>query len=364
MTPKQQVLAARTALVLEQPFFGALVLRLDVVEDPACPTAWTDGTAIGYNPAFIAKLSNDEVVAVMAHEVLHCASGHPWRRAGRTSKKFNYAADYAINYVLAEAGFKLPAGCLRDGKYDGKSAEWIYARLPDLPDDDGSGRPGTGGEDVRDPGPATADGNTEADWQQAVQQAAAVATARGSLPASLSRFAKTAAAPKVDWRSVLHRFVQQTASDDYTWRQPNRRYLAGGLYLPSLRSERVGPIAIAIDTSGSVDDVVLAQFSAEVQSVVDDVRPSRVHVIYCDAKVQRIDTFEADDPITLKPKGGGGTAFGPVMDAVDAMDESPVCLVYLTDLDGSHRKTPPSMPVLWAATQVRDVPYGEVVSIE
>ena len=31
----------RTALVLDQPFFGALALRLKVVEDPSCKTFWT-----------------------------------------------------------------------------------------------------------------------------------------------------------------------------------------------------------------------------------------------------------------------------------------------------------------------------------
>lgn len=373
---RRRVQAARTTLILEQPFFGALALRLRVVEDAGRPTAWTDGTHLGYNPSFVDKITQEELVGVIAHEVLHCANGHVWRKDGREHRKFNYACDYAINPILKEAGFKLPDGCLLDQQYVGKSAEWIYARLPDPPKDGGSrgeGQPGSGACDVQDPAePGEGDGDgqddgplstSEADWQQAVQQAANAAKQRGKLPASLERFAAQAAEPKVDWRSVLHRFVQQTAKDDYTWRTPNQRYLCSGLFLPTMHSEHVGPIAIAIDTSGSIDNVLLSQFAAEVRSVVDDVKPSAVHVIWCDAMVHRIDTFQHDEPVEFKPVGGGGTNFAPVMDAVDEMEETPVCLVYLTDLEGGHRDVPPQMPVLWATIRDHEVPYGEKVMV-
>lgn len=399
LNARQKVQAARTALVLDQPFFGVLALRLRVVEDPGCGTAWTDGVSMGYDPEYVVSLTTAEVLGLIAHEVMHCACGHPWRRDGRAMVRWNIAADYAINSVLAEAKFTLPEAGLRKPEYDGKAAEWIYVRLPPDPPQkpqagagkgqgEGKGKPqpgagtpvsaaapgrgavpGAGGQDVRDAptgDAAGADAPTalEADWQQAVQQAATAAKSRGKLPASLDRFAKKAAAPKVDWRSVLHRFVQQAAKSDYSWRQPNPRYLAGGLYLPALRSEALGPMAVAIDTSGSIDEVTLGQFEAELRSVVDDVRPERVHVIYCDTKVHRVDTFERDDVIALKPVGGGGTAFAPALAAADALDEPPVCLVYLTDLMGSFPPQPPSMPVLWATTHLSAVPFGEVVSLE
>jgi predicted metal-dependent peptidase len=381
MNARQKVQAARTALVLDQPFYGVLSLRLRIVEDVTCDTAWTDGVNMGYSPDFINSLPTEEILGVVAHEVMHCANGHPWRRDGREPRKFNVAADLAINYVLEESGFKLPAGRLREKQFDGKSVEWIYERIPSPPpvkgcrfkpgDGDG-GKPGDGPSgggqdqslDVRDAPRSGAD-STEAEWQQAVQQAAVAAKARGSLPSCLERFAKAATEPRIDWRSVLHRFVQQAARADYSWRQPSTRYLAGGMYLPSLRSEEVGPIAVAVDTSGSIDGVMLAQFAAELRSVADDVRPSRIDVIYCDAKVHRVDTFERDDMVQLHAVGGGGTSFEPVMDHVDTMDEPPVCLIYLTDLYGSHRAQPPGMPVLWATTsEGQSVPYGEMVVIK
>jgi predicted metal-dependent peptidase len=79
----RRVTAARTALILDEPFFGQLALKLRLVEDPTCPTAWTDGVRLGYNPSFVASLSQAELLAVVVHEVLHVTNGHPWRREGR-----------------------------------------------------------------------------------------------------------------------------------------------------------------------------------------------------------------------------------------------------------------------------------------
>src|SRR5215472_313192 len=92
--------AARTSLVLEQPFFGSLALSLTFVEDPSCETGWINGRELGYNSSFIDSLSHDQVTAFVAHEIMHCAMGHPWRRDGREFKKWNQACDKAINENL------------------------------------------------------------------------------------------------------------------------------------------------------------------------------------------------------------------------------------------------------------------------
>lgn len=364
------MMRAVTALVLESPFFGSLALRLRLQADSSCDTAWTDGAAIGFNPEFVASLRHDELTALVAHEVMHVAAGHPWRIGGRDAKRWNKAADYAINGELQAAGFQLPAGGLLDAQYTGKGAEWVYDRLPAEQDDGAGSGSGSGSSDapageVR-PAPAPSqdpDAPSQADWQQAVQQAANVAKARGELPGGLERFAADAAAPSVDWRSVLQRFVQQAARADYTWTRPSARYLPRGLYLPSLQSHELGPIAVGIDVSGSVDDVLLAQFSAELQTILDDARPSELRVIYCDARVQRRETYVAGDRVELRACGGGGTDFRPVFDALEADDDAPVALVYLTDLYGTFPTDAPEFPVLWAATSRQTAPWGETVRV-
>jgi len=315
---------------------------------------------------------------------MHCASGHPWRREGRNPRKWNVAFDYAINGTLQEAHINLPPGALLDPAYTGKPSEWIYDRLPDSgegegPEGDGEGSgdgPPTPLGEVRDgPAETAPRANPQDDWKAAVTQAAKAAEEHGSLPGSLKRLAKDASKSRVDWKSVLRRFIQDVAAADYSWTRPNRRYLNQGLYLPALHSEAMGPIAVAVDTSASIDDVLLGRFGAELRSIVDEAKPARVSVIYCDARVQRVDHFAAGEPIgELDSPGGGGTAFEPVFEALQDMEEEPVCLVYLTDLEGSFPSPAPEIPTLWAAVlspwaaragrSLPDAPFGEVVEIE
>ena len=44
---------ARTVLLLDHPFFGALIFRLAPVSAPSIPTMATDGKSLFYNPAFV-----------------------------------------------------------------------------------------------------------------------------------------------------------------------------------------------------------------------------------------------------------------------------------------------------------------------
>ena len=70
------------------------------------------------------------------------------------------------------------------------------------------------------------------------------------------------------------------------WKLPNRRFIDSGLYLPSMRTEGMGTLAVIIDTSGSVDTDVLAAFWSEVREVAAEIEPERVVVLQVDAAVQ------------------------------------------------------------------------------
>ncbi|MGH9438670.1 MAG: vWA domain-containing protein, partial [Terriglobia bacterium] len=125
----EKLIRSRVRLVLSQPFFGTLSLRLKLLAG-SLSTMATDGSRIVYNPAFVDGLSAAELEGVLAHEVLHCALGHQCRRGGRDPELWNRAADFAINPLLVANGFTLPAGALMDPVFNNLSAEEIYARLP------------------------------------------------------------------------------------------------------------------------------------------------------------------------------------------------------------------------------------------
>lgn len=364
LTPTlKRVQVAKTTLLLDQPFFGALAYQLKQIEDSTAKTAYTNGAVIAWDPAFVATLTNEQLVAVMAHEVMHCACGHPWRRDARDPQGWNVAADYAINGILKEAGFRLPESALLDAQYAGKHAEWIYDRLPQN-QKNGSGNDPSGMGEVRDApsGDADADAPGKEEWAQLTKQAARAAQAIGKLPAGLKRELDQATNEPVDWRSALRRYIQETTRADYSWQRPNARYIASGLYLPALYSQACGKIVIGVDTSGSIDNVLLAQFAREINAIVEDVQPSSVDVMYCDAEVHRVDSFERGEYVEIKAEGGGGTSFVPVFDKVSESGETPAVLVYLTDMYGTFPDQAPDYPVIWASySTVDSAPFGDVI---
>ena len=388
--PSDLFAKARAALLVGAPFWGVLSLRLAPVEDPSINTMQTDGISIRYNPGFVTGLSRGLLRTTIAHETMHCAALHHTRRGGRDLRRWNIACDYAINPLLVEAGFALPDGLLLDPAYSGLSAEDIYARLPpdDGEHDDGHDSEDPGGMgSVTDPPPDGArsgDGGSaaqtdqpgqsatrllstaerarqEESWVLATAQAEATAKAMGIGAGDIARAIGEQVAPKVDWRDVLRRFLSAAAKSDYAWTPPNRRYIARGLYLPSLRSETLGPVVVAVDTSGSIDDATLAAFSAEITAIMDEAAPEAIHVVYCDDAIAGTETYEAGDVIGLTPHGGGGTAFRPVFDWIARSDIQPVCAIYLTDLEGDDFGSAPDCPVLWISTGKTDAPFGEVI---
>ena len=128
---------------------------------------------------------------------------------------------------------------------------------------------------------------------------------------------------------------------------------------------------LRIDTSGSIGEKELNMFFAEMAGILEDVRPKRLVVMWCDAKVHRVDEIEeASDLTGLRKKGapgGGGTMFEPVFDEMDKMGLDDVdALVYLTDGYGSFPKAPPSYPVIWgniSDLKPEHYPFGDVVEI-
>ncbi len=128
--------AARTRLIIDKPFLGALVLRLPMEEaNPEwCKTTATDARKFYYNAEYIDCLSIEETQFMLSHEALHCALSHFSRRQHRVTHKWDLACDYAINPLLEKDGLTPPPGTLRLREYEGMTAEEIYPLIDDLDD--------------------------------------------------------------------------------------------------------------------------------------------------------------------------------------------------------------------------------------
>ena len=357
----QMMIKARTALVLDAPFYGQLALRLRMQEAPQIPTLAVDGKTIYYNPEFVEKLGHDLTKSAIGHEVLHCAFGHITRRDGREPRRWNQAGDYVINAVLKDSGFKIGDGWLYNQAFADKTSDEIYNCLPPTGEDDGKDPLDEMVEGASDGDEDGAEG-AELDWKVATIQAANAAKEVGNLPGALSRFVDELTKPKVDWRDTLRRFVTEISRNDYSWMRPNRRFMAQGIYLPGLFSESMGEIAVAIDTSGSITQEMLNMFGAEIRAITDTVRPTKTHIIYCDTDVNHVDVFEQNDELKFDMHGGGGTDFRPPFEYLNQNNITPSCFIYLTDLDGPVGDAP-AFPTMWACTTNNVAPWGDTLRI-
>ena len=360
---------ARAQLILTQPFFGTLCLRLKPVEDETMETGATDGVHLFYNPVWFEKLQPLERIGFLAHEVMHVVLMHIGRRQERQPQKWNVACDYAENYLLKQSNFILPKGALLDDQYNDMSAEEIYNLLP-APPDGWESLPADFGAcgGVLDH-PETLPngelpGSVEANLTVAINQAAEAARQAGKLPGGLESVLGDLNDPKVCWKHVLARFLRTNNSSDFSWQKPNRRFIADGLYLPSMYNPVIEEIAVISDTSGSRTDEELNQDLAEISSIILDVNPNKVHFVEVDTEVQNYTEYTRESlPIKMTMTGRGGTCFSPGIEYINQNYPNVSALVYLTDLGSNDFGEQPSYPVLWITTHQGETPYGEIIKI-
>jgi predicted metal-dependent peptidase len=338
-------------------FFSAVCLSLVHEWNNNIPTAATDGLRIMYNEKFFMDCAPAERVGLMLHEVLHVVFTHMLRRGDRNPKKFNRAADYAINLIIDKAGFKLPQGGLLDYQYDGMSAEQIYELLDDEEDDncwddliEGVGNP----QDVQS--------QVDDIVMSAAQQAQAAGDKPGSIPAEIERRLERLRNPQVPWTAILRGFFTKLAKVDYSFRKPNRRFFPQGILMPTMTGEKLEKGAVAVDTSGSVDQHMFNEFVSETANIIRGQEPEVLHFLQFDTRVVARDDIETIRDLTkIKLKGGGGTHIDPVMQW--AKDENPNWLIVFTDGYYSDPQIKPKCPVIWVIydNPKYKAPFGKTI---
>jgi predicted metal-dependent peptidase len=381
---------------------GIMMLGKTSVDDKV-PTACTNGRDERYGRAFIESLSDKELGFVVLHENLHKAFRHLfiWRKLYDESPQLaNAACDYVINLMIVKMDPQQQVVAmpqkngkvygLLDAKYANMNAKQVFDLLKKQQeeqgdaggDGEGEGQGGSGGgESFDDHDWDGAKELTEADRKvlekevdQALRQGMIAHTKlHGKGAGGMGRELGDLLEPKVDWRELLREFVKSicNAKDASSWRRVNRRYLSGDTYMPTLVGERVGRIAIGIDTSGSIGGEELNRFLSEVKSIADDVHPEFIDLIYWDSEVAAHEEYDACSTANIvsstKPAGGGGTDPTAMMEYLKEKNITPECIIMLTDGYIGDWGNEWNAPILWAICNgASDVyaPCGKTVHIE
>lgn len=375
---------AISALLLNEPFWASLLFDLlEVKEVSSLPSgsnlnvAATDGQCLYLNPATFGRFTVPERCGVIAHEILHVIMQHParmrsWWELGVgpdmkpfSGKRFNIAADYIINAQLIKSGFKLPLGTLQNSQItEDDIVDEVYHKIPEDQDDEDNWDQ----HEMGDP----QNGPQKPQLQAALQKAAAMAKMQGKGVGGMGRLISEICDPQITWQDHLRMCMvnSATGNDTHTWARPNRRKLATPphMYWPSKTGQHSPEGCVVIDTSGSIGETELKCFLGELQGILTDIQPEKVHVMYIDDGLHNDEVHEIEDVNDLlelgkKAGGGGGTNMPRAFVEVEKREIPIQWMVILTDGYTPFGEEP-AYPVIWCSTTDQKAPWGTTVHVK
>ena len=222
----------------------------------------------------------------------------------------HFAGDPVMTYILKKIGpeklKEIPEYINYDIRFDGMSAEAIYATLENEID-----------EDKHTPEQISHISfenqyELEIDDEESLidmsEQLLNKAKLQGDLPLGIEIFVPNLFESKISWEDELYQVIEQSVKFDYRLFPTNKRYLSSGVALPALSGSKA-KIVIAIDSSGSIDGSLLSRFLSEVESIMNTFTNFQIDLLIADAKVLEHHILYAGDELSYNIKGGGGTNF-------------------------------------------------------
>lgn len=365
----------RTMVLGRYPFFGSLLmhLRFGLAE---CETAFTDMKRIVFDPAFVDRLDDEELMFVMLHEVMHCALNHCNRVKSFQHAVFNIACDIVVNSnimeVMGVAEFELDGGevlhLAPDGTEGSKhTAEDVYFMLmhqykgseSDIKIDVFNLPDGNGGKaDTHEPWRnMPTDQMMKEEWKNRIIDAESKNAGKGETPAAIRKLLEEFQyKSKLPWKDLFRQFIQLHYDEyDYTYSPPDRRYIEFDILVQSFRvieTEIVEDIWFCVDTSGSVSEETLNKFYAEIKAAVGQYRGLAGKLSFFDTSVTEPKEFSSMEELSeIEAVGGGGTSFHAIFKYMEGhmMQDLPLGIVILTDGYASfpEEEAAYGVPVLW-----------------
>lgn len=343
----------------DSAFFTTVLFNLKQVWDSNIPTACVDGIEIRINPNFFMSLDLEERVFLLIHEAMHVAYLHAARLGDKDHRKWNIAADHYINLSLIERGFKMPKMGLANKEYIGLNTDQIYPLIKD--------------EDTESFEMDLAEPSGEIDnleqrvediLVQAQLQSKMAGDKPGSIPGDIEIFLSKLLNPKLPWNRILSKYLRNMIKADYTFKKPNRRYMPE-FYLPSLHSNKLMDIAIAVDASGSVSDDEFKVFVSETHAILKHMKPNKINLIQFDARLRSVDEVKSTKELMdVKFFGKGGTKISPVISW--ANENKPQLLLIFTDGYFNFYGDTTNSNVIWLVHDNPEftAPFGKVIHYE
>ena len=357
-----KIVNAKLKLMLSHPYFGSIVTMLNIIPNELIATSHHSDDKLEYNEDYLDMLTTDEVATILANASMHQMLYHTSRGEKHNSQIWYIASDYAINDLLIQNGFTMPPMAHYSSRFEKLYAEQIYTILQSEDNTDEN-------QEEMDPKESTPTPESTIEiphdeYEQLLEQILSKLRDRGELPRGLERFVDSAIEPRIDWREHLYRYLNHYARSDYRMSPPSKKHLYRGVALPSIYGQELH-IAVAIDTSGSIDDTLLATFLSELSGIMQIFNDFTVELIECDETIQSTQRLTPQEPLIPTLRGGGGTSFIPVFEYIEELHEDFRLLIYFTDGKGTYPSYTPNIETLWLLTDTdTTVPFGESLFVE
>lgn len=393
-------------VTVPMPHLAGLAAAVRTSIDDRVPTmgVFASGRMVA-NRQFVAKLKENELIFVLAHELLHLALRTHDRAKGSGRLEFNYAHDYIINDILrAELGFThVPAGGLDMPGAKEKSAERIVLEMRKHGEQmqsrtkvwDGQSvsargalnQSGQGQRAADDAGdvlddakerelfPECRDGQCrqKETIEREAAKSAALGRAMGKMPgrgADAGDVTQTIMAMrgvyKTPWEAALQKWIESVAPGERTYLRPSRREVAGSDIVLAGRKRESWILNVILDTSGSMADEIPRALGA-IADFCEKVSVEEIRVIQCDVAVTSDETLSPEALAHYQVNGFGGSDLSPAMRSL-AEDPRVSAAIVLTD--GDIEYPPEEMPydVLWVVTpsvyRNFNPPYGRITRMQ
>jgi predicted metal-dependent peptidase len=385
------------------PHLSGLAAAVRVAVDNAVPTMgiFASGRLVA-NAAFTARLSGNDLVFVLAHELLHLALKTHDRAVGSGRLEFNYAHDYIINDILRHAlgVTKIPAGGLDMPGAREKSAEEIVLDMRRNASSTqsrtqvwegaavtadqvlGNGRPSSSSntgdvldaklekemfpQDVAEQAARAKAIRALAVQGMAMAKAIGVMRGRGADSGGTQQQVRALRGIyRAPWQVALQRWLEGVSPGERTFMRASRRGAERtDLVMPG-RQRHSMMLNVVLDTSGSMSEEIPFALGAIADfceaTGIDDIR-----VIQCDTAVTADEMLSPTELAAYEIKGYGGSDLTP---ALLSLSDDPRVTAAIVITDGDIVYPPESMPyaVLWAVPGQATTfapPYGRVITMQ
>lgn len=111
LTPHERMIRSKILLQRNHPFFAYIIMHFEMrnVSSDKLPTMGVNQYGdLYWNSDFVTELTEDGLLYVLCHEVMHIAKSDVVRRGQRIPFIWNVAADCIINDMLNQEGFVFP----------------------------------------------------------------------------------------------------------------------------------------------------------------------------------------------------------------------------------------------------------------